>query len=81
MFCFHKKLIEVLKSGNNLFYLGTKDTVAGWCEPYCRCSAQYFDSFDEAKSALENKDFTMRKSLENMYCSGGECFKNGGEIL
>lgn len=63
--CYKRHKVEVLKSANG-YYIGTM--VDG--EPFCRLSEEYFNSYDSAKDALDNRTFTQREfSLEISYCN------------
>lgn len=63
--CYKGRTVTVLKS-NCGYYIGTIDGN----EPYCRLSAEYYKSKEEAQYALDNRTFTERDAIEVMYCNG-----------
>lgn len=72
MNCIKDKKIIVLSSYNR-YYIGT---VTDYNFPYCRISSEYYKTKELAQTALNNNTFTLRKCVENEYCSNNKsCIK------
>jgi hypothetical protein len=70
--CRNNKKVQVLESGAG-FYIGTLDEDG--C-PYCRISTTYYETSEQAQSALNSREFIERECAENIFCNGtiGMCF-------
>lgn len=67
-----RKGFEVQALKANMAYIGTFDPQEG---PNCRCSQEYFNTLEDAKKALAEGTFTLRRCMENDFCNGGRgCF-------
>lgn len=64
--CKQGRDITVLQS-NGGYYIGTIEDN----QPYCRLSAAYYKTKEEAQYALDNRTFIERDAIEVMYCNGG----------
>ena len=68
MRCIKDREIQVLESAAG-FYIGTFDE-----GPYCRISECYYQTQQEAQTALDTLTFPMRLfCVEVQFCSGGQC--------
>lgn len=59
--------LALICAPSGMWYIGTIENRT----PFCRCSADYYPTIEEAEAALDALDFAERHCIENDLCNQG----------